>query len=553
MNLRPYQQTAHDSAIECLREHDSTLVVKPTGTGKTVVLAHIIKTMLANGGRAMVTAHREELIRQAADKIYQVTGEKPDVEMADDRADAHIFNRSKVVVSSVQTLITGRMHRFDPSEFKLLITDEAHHAPAASYMKVYKHMLSAGCKHLGVTATPDRADEEALGKVFASVAFVYELPDAIRDGWLTPIRQHMVHVTGLNYADAKTAAGDFNQADIARAQSSERILQQMCHPIVDIAAGRKTIVFATPGYDKDGDYHIAERMEEIFNRHQPGSTIRVSQDTPKDVRRQILIDFKADKFQRLLNVGVFTEGFDEDSIRVVAITRPTKSRSLFAQMVGRGTRPLSGLVDPWEHADDRRQAIADSRKPHLEVLDFVGNAGKHKLITTADILGGKYSDEVVARAKEKAEKGESVDVAEALEESMHEIHREKERRRAVLAQTTFTIQRIDPFNVFDIEPQREYGWNKGKPASPNQKNLLSRFGVDLPPDLSFGAAGQLIEECIKRRDKGKVNYAQAKQLRSKGVAVPQSMTAAEAAVALGDGDKFKRLNAKWQARMGAKA
>ena len=121
-----------------------------------------------------------------------------DIEMASDRADLHLYTRAKVVVASVQTLIAGggkkRMEKFRPADFGLIITDEAHHAIADSYQQVYRHFLAgnpAG-KHLGVTATPDRADEAPLGRVFNSVSHVYELMDAINDGWLVPLRQRSI-------------------------------------------------------------------------------------------------------------------------------------------------------------------------------------------------------------------------------------------------------------------------------------------------------------------------------------------------------------------------
>jgi superfamily II DNA or RNA helicase len=557
MRLRPYQSEAVESICNNLAQHSSTLLVLPTGCGKTVVFAHVADHF-RRSGRVMVIAHREELIRQAAEKIHAITGEKPDIEMASERADSHMFSRSKVVVSSVQTLCTGRVKRFDPTEFSLLITDEAHHATATSYRTVYEHMLSAGCAHLGVTATPDRADEEALGQIFDSVAFVYELPDAINDGWLVPIRQKFVQVTGLDYSRARTTAGDLNQADVARAQSSEKTIQEMCHPIVDIAGDKKTIIFATPGSNKgDGeDYHIAEKMTEVINRHRPNMARRVSQDTPKDERRQILAEFREGRFQFLINVGVFTEGFDEPSIEIVAITRPTKSRSLYAQMVGRGTRPLPGIVDGHDDRNVRCDLIAWSRKPAVTVIDFVGNSGKHKLVTTADVLGGKVSDEVIARAKEKAEKSaDGVDMADAIRESLDEIHREKEeqrrKREAIVATTKYQVTEIDPFNVFDIEPERERGWEKGRWATPAQLNALRHFGVEVPADLTMGRAGQLISEAKRRASTGRASYATAKELRSRGL--PTDISAAQAAVELGKGQKFADLNAKWQARMGARS
>ena len=360
MKLRSYQEAAVDGIFEAWRSARSTLLVQPTGTGKTVTFAHVINRMPM--GRALVLAHREELIVQAADKIARVTGAKPDTEMAEMRADHGMFGKARVVVSSIQTQCAGRngdtrMKRFDPQEFGLLVVDEAHHATAPTYRRVLEHYgQNQDLKILGVTATPDRHDEEALGQVFDSVAFDYELLDAIRDGWLVPIHQRSVVVDGLDYSGVRTTAGDLNGADLARVMEYEETLHGIAHPTVELAAGRKALVFAA-------SVAHAERLCEIFNRHSTGCARFVTGTTPKDERRGMLADYAAGKFQMLVNVGVATEGFDEPGIQVVVMARPTKSRALYAQMAGRGTRALPGLVDAHEAADARRAAIAASAKP----------------------------------------------------------------------------------------------------------------------------------------------------------------------------------------------
>jgi len=539
VRLRPYQQHAVDNVISELETNKSTLLVLPTGGGKTVVFS-MIAEIFAKVGRVMVIAHREELIRQAAAKIHAITGYHPAVEMAGEWSAEDGFSKPKIVVSSVQTLCTGRVLRFDPNEFSLLITDEAHHCTANSYSKVYAHMLSGRCKHLGVTATPDRADEQALGKVYQTVAYDYELPQIIADGWLVPIKQRLVTVTGLNYSNVKTTAGDLNQGDVAAAQANETILHEMIHPIVELAGTRKTIVFATPGSKKptesDDGFHIAERMTEILNRYKPNSARRVSQDTPKDVRRQMLMDFADGKFQYLVNVGVLTEGFDDPSIEVVAITRPTKSRSLYAQMIGRGTRPLPGTVDQYEHAHERKHAIATSMKPHVEVLDFVGNSGRHKLVNTADILGGKYEQEVIDRAEKKA-KEETVDMSEALQEAHDELkaEREKAKRARILAQTKFKVESVDPFDVFDIQPVRERQWDIGKPPTTAQLLALQKLGIPVGKDLSRSRAGQLLSEAYRRVDEGLVSFKQI----AKGAKPDMKLTELNQ-------DRFKNWTVKYQ-------
>jgi superfamily II DNA or RNA helicase len=244
-------------------------------------------------------------------------------------------------------------------------------------------------------------------------------------------------------------------------------------------------------------------------------------------------------------VGVFTEGFDEPGVEVVAIMRPTKVRSLYAQMVGRGTRPLPGLVDGVDRAEDRRDAIAASAKPYVHVIDFAGNPGKHKLVTTADILGGNYSEEVVERARKKAAKG-SVDMSQAIAEAQQEISKEAEeraKRSSVIGKAEFYRQEVDPFNVFDLTPGRVRGWDVGKFASPKQVALLKTFGIDASK-MTVSHASQLIDECMTRRRNGSASFSQAKRLKERGLRT--DMSVAEAAIALGDGDRLKAVSDKWR-------
>jgi superfamily II DNA or RNA helicase len=554
MKLREYQQEAIDKIVASLNENGSSLVVMPTGTGKTVVFGHTIKRLLRPGKRAMVIAHREELVRQAAAKIEAITGLRPDIEMADSKADQGMFGRSRVVVASVQTLISGeRMKRFDPREFGILITDEAHHAVSSSYCQIFDHMLSAGCRHLGVTATPDRADEQALGKIYEDAAYVYELPDAVHDGWLVPITQQMIRITGLDYSQVKITAGDLNQGDVARAQASESILQGMCDAIVQLSGNKRTIIFATPGkMSEAGDsFKISERVEEILNRHKPGQAVRIAQDTPKDIRRSLLQDYREGKFQYLVNVGVFTEGFDEPGIEVVAVMRPTKSRSLYAQMVGRGTRPLPGVVDGVDRAEDRRTAILNSAKPMVHVIDFAGNPGRHKLVTAVDILGGNYDEVVVERARKKVEQGQAINPSQALVDALKEIEDERqarERRAKVIGKAQFEAQLVNPFNVFDVHPARIRGWDSRRGASPKQVQLLGTFGIKADANMSMTHASQLIDECMRRKKNGLVDFNQAKKLKTMGLS--GDMSIAKASTVLGGGNRLKEIAEQWKAMNG---
>jgi superfamily II DNA or RNA helicase len=551
MQLRDYQT----KCVEAVREtfaggKMATLAVLPTGTGKTIIFGHVIGERLSIG-RAKVIAHRTELLEQAAEKIRRITGEECGLEKAGDWVkERSTIWRPNVIVSSVQTQIARwttngedrrRMERFNPNDFATLIIDEAHHAPAASYRQVIGHyQQNPALAVLGVTATPDRHDEEALGQIFTSVAFDYELPDAINDGWLVPIRQQFVIVKDLDFSGMSTTAGDLNGAELAAEMERERIMHEVVGPTIELAGERRTLVFTV-------SVRQAERTTEILNRHREGSARFVTGKTPDDERSAMMADYKQGNFQFLVNVGVATEGFDVPGIGCVAVARPTKSRALYAQMIGRGTRPLDGLVDPFPTADERRAAIGVSNKPDILVLDFVGNSGKHKLISTLDILGGNYSDDEVELAIRAAKTdGQPIDAMKALAKARHEEKLRSEqadesRRRAIKASAKYESRTVDPFNLLDIDAGRERGWDKTNPASEKQKALLEKWGVPLEKDISKRRAGQLIGELMKRWDMGLATYKQMKFLATKGINAKR-MTKAEASAAF---DAVK--NNRWQA------
>lgn len=532
MILRPYQSAASDAIFKEWQDNDSTLVVMPTGGGKTVLFADVIRRVFPR--RALVLAHREELIFQARDKIQRVTGLSADVEMGEYRADGGLFGHARVIVSTIQTQCSGgdgggRMSKFDPQRFGVLIIDEAHHATSPSYRRVIDYYrTNPGLKVLGVTATPDRADEEALGQVFQSVAFDYEVLDAIHDGWLVPIEQQMVHVEGLDYSSIRTTAGDLNGGDLAAVMEAEKNLQQMASASLTIIGQRRALVFTA-------SVKAAEMTAEIFNRHRAGMAAWVCGKTDREERRRVLADFAAGKLQVVCNCGVLTEGFDDPGVEVVIMGRPTKSRSLYSQMVGRSTRPLPGVVDGPETAEARRAAIAASAKPSCLVVDFVGNAGKHKLVTSADILGGKVSEDALELAVTRARKaGGPVNMTEALDEAEEELKEQKRlaeaaRRARLVATARFTTQTVDPFDVLHLDPVKPRGWDAGRQLTEKQRSLLAKQGIN-PDGISFAQAKQLIAEIFRRWDGKLCSFKQAKVLRKYGYDTNVSFAEASATI-----------------------
>ena len=453
-----------------------------------------------------------------------------------------------------------RMQKFKPEEFGLIIIDEAHHAVADSYTRAVRYFRhkNPSVLLLGLTATPDRADEEALGLVFECVPFEYSLPKPILEGWLTPIDQQFVIVEDLNLSNVRTTAGDLNSGDLEREMLAEKVLHKVTTPIVEIACGLEPgtindLINQNRLEDLPGlrtkeeptlihavDVAHAERMTEIINRYLPDSALCIIGATPKNVRRDGLKRFGEGKYQFLLSCGVFLEGTDLPNVSVVGMARPTKSRALYSQMIGRGLRPLSGLVDGIESAEHRVDRIAESAKPRCLVIDFVGNAGRHKLISAADILGNELPDELVNGVIRKAAKeGQAVDVLRALMEAQQEEEKKRqerllaearerqqeedlakkraaERRAGFVAGASYVKKSIDPFDVFDMTAKREPGWHKGRKPSDKMKEVLQKAKVPFTEETTFWEAHLLIEEVIRRRKNGLCTYSQAKWLTEHG-------------------------------------
>ncbi len=521
MNARIYQIEACAAILEEFKTVDSTLVVMPTGTGKTVLAAMVIQAM--QPARVMFIAHRDTLIFQGKRTIEEFTALGCQIEMASSTVDNELWTKADVILSTVQTQISGcdgkgRMTKFNPMDFGLLILDEAHHYTSAGWAKVVEYYKqNPNLKILGITATPDRADEVALGKIFKTVAFDYEIQDAIADGWLVPIDQQMVKIQDLDYSNVKTIAGDLALSDVANIQEREEICQGIVGASIEIIGTKRAIMFTA-------SVKQAEMSCAIFNRHRDKMAEWVCDKTDKAERQRILKDFSAGKIQVVCNCGILTEGFDDVGVEVILMGRPTKSRSLYAQMIGRATRPLKGCVDGWDTAGERKLSIERSLKPSCLVVDFTGNSGKHKLVTSAEILGGKFDDETIAMATKKVKESKvPVRMSDALYEAQEKRRLEAEaraledelRKARLVAQVKYISKKVNPFDVFGFEPERARGWDSGKTLSEPQRNILRRNDID-PDSFPYNEGRQILNEIFKRWKEGKCTYKQAKLLKRYG-------------------------------------
>lgn len=479
-DLRPYQQAAIDAARDALREHRSTLLLMPTGCGKTVVFAEIARMTVERGHRVLVLAHRNELLDQARDKLAAAG-----VDAASEKASKRAGD-APVVVASVQSLKGKRLAEFERDTFKLIVIDEAHHAAAKSYRDVVAHFDQA--RVIGVTATGDRADGQGLGKVFDSVAYQYGLAEAIRDGWLAPIRAYRVRCTGLDL-DTIKVRGDFHQGQLAEALRADRQLHEVVVPTLERVGDRPTIMF---GVNVEHAFDLAR----VLNGYRPGCAMAVSgADKPK-VRAEAVRAFMEGEVQFLVNCALYVEGFDAPNTAAVVIARPTKSRALFCQMVGRGTRLAPGKTD-------------------CLILDFVGNATKHRLAGPADILSDREAPEPVQEiALELMGDNADLDLIDAVTEA-EKRHIDRLHQLAVKAKAEWIANEVD---ILGQRPPITRTPYSEAPASDAQLAFLgTQFKrKEIPINLSRGEASSILDKLADRRRRGLASPKQARRLRSWG-------------------------------------
>ena len=369
LELRDYQRDALDrTAAAEQRGVRRQLGVAATGLGKTVVFCALAQE---RGGRTLILAHRDELVSQAAAKVAEVW---PGVDVGIVKAGANEV-RAGVVVASVQTLarpsrldqLTAAyrddvtlLGRCDP--FDLVVVDEAHHAAAATYRSILAG-LDAGAPDgpllLGVTATPDRGDGLGLDDLFDEIVWSYEMLWGIRSGYLADLRGLAVSID-LDLSDVKVRRGDYEAGSAGRALEAADAPAAIVRAWSEHAAGRRTLVF-TP------TVALADQVADAF-RSAGIAAAYVHGGTPLDERRAILADYSAGRITVLANCAVLTEGYDEPRTDCIVVARPTRSRALYTQMVGRGTR---------RHPD----------KADCLVLDVVGASAEHSLVTIPSLFG----------------------------------------------------------------------------------------------------------------------------------------------------------------------
>ena len=492
MTLRQYQEEAKDAV---LREWDKgiqrTLLVMVTGGGKTIIFSKVIEECVRGGQRVLVLAHRGELLDQAADKLAKSTGLQCATEKAEQSCLDSVNRWYRVVVGSVQSLMReARLKRFPPDHFDMIVVDEAHHVLADSYRRILDYFGDA--RVLGVTATPDRGDMKNLGAVFESLAYEYTLPRAIKEGFLSPIKAMTIPLR-LNISGVSMSAGDYALGGLGTAL--DPYLEQIADEMAKVCIERKTVVFLPL-------IAISQKMRMLLE--QKGFRAAEVNGNSAD-REETLAAFDRGDTNVLCNSMLLTEGWDCPSVDCIVVLRPTKVRSLYCQMVGRGTRLHPG-------------------KDHLLLLDFLWNTERHELCHPAALIAENEEVATQMTINLEAEAGCALDLEEVQEKAQTDVVAQREEALAkALAEMKHRKRKlVDPLQ-FEMSIQAEdlsgyvpaFGWEMA-PPSDSQKQTLEKLGI-LPDEIdNAGKANKLLDRLAKRRDEGLTTPRQIRFLEGRG-------------------------------------
>ncbi len=524
--LRDYQVQALEKVREGWRQFRRQLAVLATGAGKTVIFSQVAHEEVAAGGRVLILAHTDELLDQASDKLARSTG----LEAEKEKAEHHASHFAQVVVGSIQTLARERrLLEWPEDHFTLVIVDEAHRSLAASYQKVLRYFhfgavslqdgwqppeAGADCKTfakiLGVTATADRGDKRSLGEFYEACAFDYGLLQAVRDGYLVRPVAEMIPLK-IDLRGIKTSRSA-NGSDFDLFEVTARItpfLREIASHIARHAGDRKTVCFL-PGVETARLLSEALRAQGLDANFVSGAC--------QDRAEKLEAFDAAGRGSVMCNAMLLTEGWDCPDVSCVCVLRPTKIRSLYVQCVGRGTRPLPGVIDGLTAAADRIAAIAASAKPYLRILDFLWLSDNLSLVKPIDLVATKPEIRERMLADEGAEQTDLVNLEERAErdllQSLEKAAKAHANKKARVIDPLKLAVSLGDADLATWEPETK--WDS-LPATPAQLDTLSRHGIDVSKVTSRGLASRLIGRVFERQKLGLCSPKQLNFLERLGV------------------------------------
>jgi superfamily II DNA or RNA helicase len=482
-SFRPYQEEASKAVLKAWSEGQNTIVALATGGGKTLIAAG---TAARVKGRVLFLANRNELCTQPVAAFFDQLGHEPAIEKADRQADLN----ARVVIGSVQTLSRKkRLERFPADHFDYIFADECHLSLAESWKRIFGHFKNA--KRCGITATPFRSDNKSLAELFETEAYRKGIFELVDEGWLVN-PDHVDRLeTAISLADVrvkKTTEGlDYDVQDAADA--IEPYFREIAKEIKAKYSERKILAFL-PLVASSQKFVSACRAEGVNAVHVDG------EDPERDLK---LMQFRQGKIQLLSNSALLHTGVDIPSCDCTLNLRPTRSKVLYQQIVGRSTRTLPGVIDGLDTARSRLDAIARSEKPRAYILDPLWLSNDHDLVTPASLIAETEEEAEALRSRATG--------SYSLRALQREIQREREEaiRRRLEATARFREGRVQAelfaagtHDRWLLNYQPVFGWER-KPVSKFSRLLLEQRGIDPETVASEGYARALIAAVNRRR------------------------------------------------------
>jgi superfamily II DNA or RNA helicase len=483
MTLRPYQQEWVTTTLQSLLEQDRVLSVAATGAGKTIMAAEICKRYR---GRILFLADAQTLVNQAEQKISKYTGEIVGVEMSE----SHDNAQSRIIIATTQS-IARRLNAYPREYFTLIIIDEAHRNTLGDQaQKVLTHFHTA--QTIGITATPFRADKRNLSTYYQIITPCDAgLKRLIEEGHLAKIQIKSVP-SKIDISAVKTTQGDYAIEELGEA--IEPHIEALADILIEHASDRKTVAFfPLIKTSKAFCAALQQRGQQAIHVDGTDSTA-------------LKTDWKI-----ACNASILTTGWDEPSVDCVFICRPTKSLTLYSQMVGRGTRNHPG-------------------KQNLLVLDPLFQSDKHDIIRAHRLIAEtKHEDEDMSKIIEQGTYSDLFEIRELGKTDREKTLREKLKENQ--NKSTRTIDPIDFFLMIDrpdiAERENEYRWEEN-PPSEKQLQMLAKNGFDPNTILTKGHASRLLDILFSRRDQKLASPKQVRLLQRWHIKDPHKVTFTQA-------------------------
>lgn len=411
--LRPYQVEGCRALAEELALNGRSLGIMATGTGKTELAAELIQTASERG--VLFITPLKQLVWQTAERLRS-RGIQCGVEQGVSRSD------ERVTVACYASLLSRKRYERYLGTLDLIIVDEVHTNFSRRALEMLGHLTQGGVRLLGLTASPERAKGDPLTSFYGNVGFYYNIQEATEDGWLVPAKVWLSVIEGLDLSRVQASRfGDFNAEDLARVMAQEAVVQGVASLVEQHYEGLPSVVFCA-------SIKQTELLIDILARRGIKAAM-VHSEMDDQERRMHLADFESGRVDIIANVGVLTLGWDSPKVRKLFIARPTKSKAVYVQQYGRGTRAKPGTVDQHHTAEARRAAIAASDKPFFEVFDITDSSRLNDLCSSLDVLRPDLDRKLMRRAKAGMEgRGGVRDIDAVVEAARAQEAREQEAR-----------------------------------------------------------------------------------------------------------------------------